>query len=61
MVTRFFLVWLVVAGLVFGFTYFVSRGGKRFAIGWGLKVVGSFVLAAILLAIVMVINNISGV
>ena len=61
MAIRFFVVWAFVAACVFGFTYFVPKTEKKVSLGWAGKVLLSFVIAAILLAIVMVINNFSGV
>lgn len=61
MAIKFFFMWMVVAALVFGFSYFVPLSKKKLSIGWAGKVVVSFLIAAILLAIVMGVNNFSGV
>lgn len=61
MAIRFFIIWLMVAIGVFLFSYFVPKKGKRVTYRWARKALLSFVIAAILLAIVMLANNISGV
>lgn len=61
MAVKFLTVWFLAALCVFGFTYFVPKRGKKKSFGWARKVGISFLIAAILLAIVMVVNNFSGV
>lgn len=61
MAIRFFILWLVVAVIVFLFTYFTPRSIKKARIGWAAKIGVSLAIAAILLAIIMLINNFSGI
>ena len=61
MAIRFFIAWMLVTACVFGFIYFTGRAEKRIFRNWAKRFVWSLMISAILLVIMMIINNFSGV
>ena len=61
MAIRFFITLMIVTMCVFAFFYFFQKSEKKIFFSLPSKLLLSFGIAAILLAIIMLLNNLSGV
>lgn len=61
MILKFILTWLIGTVIVFSVIQFTSSADRREAVGWLGLFITSAVAVAIGLAIIMLLNNLSGV
>jgi TRAP-type C4-dicarboxylate transport system permease small subunit len=61
MISKFFILWLALTAVIFGWTWFISKQDKQVTRVWIKRGLVSAGIAVVIIGVLLLFNNISGV